>query len=346
MPLAWANIRDSALRITPVVLSVVLLASGCHVPGTGASGAASGSGPITVGIVPSIENVPLSVALQDGLFQQSGLNVTVRDFTSLSAEYQALTSGQIQIADGDYTDFLYEQAAYEQGAGGASLRLIADGYDATSDSVAILTLPGSTLTTPQLLESQSAIVGTPSAQSGLAPYSSTDPVPYNIQTLAAAEVLQNDGLSPGSVDWKPMPAQDMIEELRSGQVNAILATEPYILEAEEQLGAVEVVDASSGVTSGLPMSGYFSLASYASKNPSGVQAFQGALDQAQADCAQRGPVQSVLSHLPGMSKGATSLVTLGTYPASLNIGQVQRVAALMYDSGMISNQVNVNAMAG
>ena len=76
-----------------------------------------------------------------------------------------------------------------------------------------------------------------------------------MQTLAAEEVLQNDGVSPSSVNWTPMQEQDMIGALRSGQVKAILATEPYILQAEEQLGAVEVVNASSGVTSGLPMSG-------------------------------------------------------------------------------------------
>ena len=185
-------------------------------------------------------------------------------------------------------------------------------------------------------------MATPPAQ--VVPYSAA--VPYNIQTLAAEEVLQNDGVSPSSVNWTPDAGpQDMIGALHSGQVKAILVTEPYILEAEEQLGAVEVLDASSGVTSGLPLSGYFSLASYARANPSAVQAFQAALDQAQSDCAQRGPVQAVLPNLTGMSNGEAALVTLGTYPTSLNVGQVQRVAGLMYDSGMISNPVSVSALA-
>jgi NitT/TauT family transport system substrate-binding protein len=127
-------------------------------------------------------------------------------------------------------------------------------------------------------------------------------------------------------------------------VKAILTTEPYILQAEEQLGAVELVDASSGVTSGIPMSGYFSLASYAHANPSAVRAFQAALAQAQAACAQRGRVQTVLSHLTGMSARNAALVTLGTYPTSLNVGQVQRVATLMYDSGMIRKPISVSTL--
>ncbi|HXC81324.1 MAG TPA: hypothetical protein VNV62_05660, partial [Trebonia sp.] len=154
----------------------------------------------------------------------------------------------------------------------------------------------------------------------------------------------NDGVSPSAVTWTPTPGQNMLGALRTRHVDAILVSEPYIVQAEEDLGAVEVVDASSGVTSGLPLSGYFSLATYAHANPSTVQAFQAALDQAQSDCAQRGPVQAVLPQLTGMSAADASLVTLGTYPTSLNVGQVQRVATLMYDSGMITNPINVSTL--
>jgi NitT/TauT family transport system substrate-binding protein len=329
MRLARTGVRKSAWRIVPVVLSVGALLSSC----TGGGGTGGGES-LTVAVVPGIDNAPLGVAVQRGLFRQQGLDVTVRDYSSLSAELQALTNGQAQIAAGDYTGFLYEQAD-----GRASLRFIADGYDAAPDSVEILTLPGSGITTPQQLQSQP--VATPAAQ--VIPYSAA--VPYDIQTLAAAEVLQNDGVSPSSVNWKQVEAKDMIAALGSGEVKAVLATEPYILQAEEQLGAVEVVNASSGVTSGLPLSGYFSLSSYVRAHPSAVRAFQGALDQAQADCAQRGTAQAVLPQLTGMNAGDAAQVTLGVYPASLNVGQVQRVATLMYDSGMISAPVSVSALA-
>jgi NitT/TauT family transport system substrate-binding protein len=335
MRLARTGVRHRALRLAPVAVSVAVLAAGCHVPGTSSSGGVSGNGQITVAVVPGIDTAPLQVGLQDKLFQQAGLQVTVKDYASLSDEFRALTDGQAQIAAGDYTGFFYEQAT-----GQSSLRLIADGYDAASNSVAILTLPSSGITTPQQLAGRAGGVATPLRQ--IAPFSSA--VPYNIQTLAAEEVLQNDGVSPSSVNWTPMDPADMIGALQAGRVAAILVSEPYILEAEKQLGAVEVMDASSGVTSGLPMSGYFSLTSYAHAKPSVVQAFQQALDQAQTECAQRGPVQAALSGLAGMKPGDASLVTLGTYPASLNVGQVQRLASLMYDSGMISNQISVNSM--
>ena len=334
MRLAQAGARLPALRVAPAFLLVALLVSGCNFLGIGSSGGVSGSGPITVAVVPGIDNAPLRVAVQEGLFRQNGLNVVVRNYPSIGAEYRALTSGQAQVAAGDYADFLYMQS------GGAKLGLIADGYDAASNSVAILTLPGSNVTTPQDLQGLPG--GVAAAPAGLV--QAAKAVPFNIQTLAAQQVLQNDGVSSSTVTWTPMQPQNMIGALRAGQVGAILVTEPYILQAEEQLGAVELVNASTGVTDGLPMSGYFSLASYQHANPSAVQAFQKALAQAQSECAQRGLVQGALSHLTGMTTGESALVTLGTYPASLNVGQVQRVATLMYDSGMIRTPVTVSSL--
>jgi NitT/TauT family transport system substrate-binding protein len=332
MRLARAGVRNSVLRIVLAVLPVVALASGCQTSASGTSGA---GGALTVAVVPGIDNAPLRVAVQQGLFRQQGVDVTIKDYSSLSAELQAVTSGQAQIAAGDYTGFFYAQAT-----GRAKLQLIADGEDAATDSIAILTLPSSGITTPQQLSGQPGGVATLPAQ--VIPYSAT--IPYNIQTLAAEEVLQNDGVSPSSVTWTQTPASQMISSLRSGKVKAILATEPYILQAEEQLGAVEVVNASNGVTSGLPLSGYFSLSSYASAHAATVRAFRQALSQAQSSSAQRGLVQAVLPQLTGMSRTDAAQVTLGTFPASLNVGQVQRVATLMYDSAMISNPVSVSAL--
>jgi NitT/TauT family transport system substrate-binding protein len=335
MRLAQVGARLPALRVAPAFLLVALLVSGCNFLGIGSSGGASGSGPITVAVVPGIDNAPLQVAVTEGLFRQNGLNVVVKNYPSIGAEYRALTSGQAQVAAGDYTDFFYMQSS-----GGAKLRLIADGYDAVSNSVAILTMPNSGITTPQQLQGLPGGVAAAPAQLVQAGKA----VPFNIQTLAAQEVLQNDGVSSSTVTWTAMQPQNMIGALRAGQVKAILLTEPYILQAEEQLGAVELVNASTGVTDGLPMSGYFSLASYQHANPSAVQAFQKALAQAQSECAQRGLVQGALSHLTGMTTGESALVTLGTYPASLNVGQVQRVATLMYDSGMIRTPVTVSSL--
>ena len=325
--------------ITLVSVWLVLCAAGCHVPGTGtpsgqAAGQAQGGEQITVAVVPGFENAPLQVGVRDGLFARHGLNVTVQTYQTLQQAYGALITGQAEVISGDYAGLLYMQARVGQ----AKLRLIADGYDATPGLMEVLTLPGSAVRVPQDL--QGKVVATPPRE--LAPFSAS--APYNVETLATESTLQSDGVSPSSVVWDAMAPSSMISALRDQRVSAIVATEPYILQAETDLGAIELLDACSGVTAGLPLSGYFTTASYARGNAAALQAFREALDQAKASAAQPGIAQSVLRTLPEMSSREASLVTIGQYPTFLSVGQVQRVADLMYGTGMINTTLAVKNM--
>ena len=46
-----------------------------------------------------------------------------------------------------------------------------------------------------------------------------------------------------------------------------------------------------------------------------------------------------------MTKQGAALATMGSFPTSLSVGQIQRVADLMYDSGVISNPLSVSKLA-
>src|SRR6266571_1992116 len=121
-----------------------------------------------------------------------------------------------------------------------------------------------------------------------------------------------------------MPEQKMINALQTGQVQAIVATQPYILQAEKNLGAVAVLDSCSGVTAGLPLLGYFSTDAFATGHSQAVRAFRSAL------------LQTLLTSSKVMNEQDAALLTLGQYPTFLSLGQVQRVADLMYVSGLIA----------
>jgi NitT/TauT family transport system substrate-binding protein len=320
------------LGIPLAALSLMLAAAGCHVLGTSSGTALPSGQTLTVAVVPSIETVPLQVAAQDGLFRQQGLGVTITDYPSVAAAYNALANGKADVADGDYTSFFYAIAK-----GQAQLKLITDGYDASAGTMQVLALPSSGINSPEDLAGK--VVATPEAQ--VAPYSTT--FPYSIDTLATETILQTDGVNPADITWDEMPENQMITALKDHQVSAIVATDPVIIEAETQLGAQEVLDSCSGVTANLPLSGYFSTASFAAQHTAALQAFRAALTTAESDSGERSNVQSVLlgEH---MSTLYADLVNIGQYPASTNVGQVQRIADLMYDSGMITAPVSVQSL--
>jgi NitT/TauT family transport system substrate-binding protein len=314
------------------LLSLLFFATACDVLGTSSPAALPPGQDLTVAVVPGIDNVPLTVGVKDGLFSRQGIGVSVEDFSSLKDAYGALVAGKADIAGGDYTSFFYGIATGEP-----QLRLVTDGYDAGTGTVQVLALPNSGISSPADLVN--ATVATPAAQ--IAPSSPT--FPFSIDQLAAEEVLTADGVSPSSVKWDAMPASQMIGALKDHQVNAILATDPLIIQAETELGAQEVFDACSGVTADLPLSGYFTTQSFAKKHSAALQAFRTALATAQADAAMRGNVQSVLRG-EHMSALEADLVNVGEYPTFLNVGQVQRVADLMSNIGMIISPLSVQSL--
>src|SRR5260370_16181721 len=100
-------LRRSGMAL--VAVSLTLLATGCHVPWA-SSGQPAGSQQLTVAVVPGFANAPLQVAVQDGLFTQHRLNVTVQTYQNLQHAYAALTSRQAEVISGDYARLLHMQA--------------------------------------------------------------------------------------------------------------------------------------------------------------------------------------------------------------------------------------------
>ncbi|HXW46316.1 MAG TPA: ABC transporter substrate-binding protein [Streptosporangiaceae bacterium] len=329
---AHIGVLGRALRRVSSSVALLSLALAAVACGTGSSAVLPSGRPLTVAVVPGIDTVPLMVGVKDGLFHQHGIAVSVRDYPSAAAAYTALNRGTVDVAAGDYAAFFYAISLNQ-----ARLKFIMDGYDAAPGAMQVLTLPTSGINSPQDLAGKA--VATPDAE--VAPYQGN--FPYNIQTLATEAVLQSDGVSPTEISWREMPATRMINALKNHVVSAILVTEPLIVEAETQLGAVEVLDSCSGVTANLPLSGYFSTSAFASQHSAALLAFRTALIAAQADAQQRGNVQPVLRG-EGMTPLEAALANVGQYPALLNVGQVQRVADLMYDSGMITNAVSVPSL--
>jgi NitT/TauT family transport system substrate-binding protein len=315
-------------------LAVAALATGCQVAGAQPA-SPDGTVTITVAATPGIDDAPLYLATKNGLFTSAGLVVKIKPYQSVSQELQALTQGQVDVAAGDYVDFFYAQAAKR-----ADLRVVADGYHAAPGVMEVLTLPSSGITTPQDLAGKT--IGTPEPQ--LIPVQKN--VPYSLETVATQSVLKNDGVNLTHITWRPLPSGDLISALANRQVQAILIQEPYIYKAESQLGATEVLDSCSGATASLPLSGYFALGAFAHKNLDALQDFRSALQGAQADAVQPGPVEAVLAQHSGMSMDIASLVTVGAYPTSLDAASLQRVADLMFSFGVLGRTLSVAGMTG
>jgi NitT/TauT family transport system substrate-binding protein len=341
------------------MMAALLTVAGCQA-GSSSSATTTFSGSdnvVRVAQTPGVGDAPLFLAFQQGLFRKAGLQVRITNLGSTRAELTALRAGKVDVAFGDYADMFYAQAVAQTQAkgrnakGSLNLVLVADGYDAVANTMEVLALPPApnrpAIVTPQNLAHKT--VGTASA--GVMPSNVPGQLsrPYSLDTVATQSVLQNDSVSPSSISWRPLPPgapqAALLQQLASHQVDAILATEPTIFEAESQLGAVPVLDSCTGATSNLPLDGYFSTRAFASAHHSKLAAFRSVLYRAQALANnQSEPVRTTLEGSEGMSVEDASLLTIGQYPTTVSVNDLQRVISLMFAFSAIPTQPSVRAM--
>lgn len=319
-------------------LSLTVLLAGCNLPGSSAAVSTGGGTTVTVAVVPGIDNATLALAQKNGLFASAGIKIKVDTFRTVTEELAALSSGTVDIAAGDYGDLFFAEANAPTTTKGPFYRIIADGYDSVPGVLEIMTLPDSHVTSP----SQLAGLRIAAPLSGRV--SAPKEAPDSLAIATATSVLQSFGVNLSAVQWKNMSAADELRSLADGHVQAILVGEPYIYLAQRDLGAVELVDACSGATAGIPLSGYFTTNAWSRNNSGAVAAFRSAIQQAAAAASMPGPVQAVLPAYSRMTKQEAALVTVGTYPVATIAASVQRTADLMNTEGMIRFRLNVAAM--
>ncbi len=170
--------------------------------------------------------------------------------------------------------------------------------------------------------------------------------PISLESAAANQALFSYlAANSNTVTWVPMSQSAELAALKSGQLKAILVSEPYIYQAESQFGAVEVLDAASGSTANLPLSGYVATEAWVKSHGAAVAAFRSSLSHAQATAAMAGPVQQTLQTSPvGLTKEQAALVTIGTFPTSTNASDLDRVARIMYEEHLLKNPLGVGRM--
>ncbi len=341
MRLSSARIRVFELRTPPrrlrpvavllAILGVAAGISGCNPFSTSQAATQADSQAVRVGVVPGIDNATLYLAKKRGYFARAGIDVTIVDFTTVDAELHALSTGGVDVAAGDYGDLFAKQSALQKDA----YKILADGYDAAPGVVQIMTMPDSPIKNPVDLR----VIGAPDIDQVSAPRGG----PNSLVIASATSVLQSDRVNLSNLTWKNMSETEEISQLVSGKLAAVLLTQPYVYEAQQQ-GAVELVDACSGTTAGIPLSGYFTSTSWSQNNARAVAAFRSGLAEADAQASMPGPVQTILPEYAKLTKDEAALVTTGVYPLSTITANLQRTADLMNVVGMINKQLNVATM--
>ena len=322
--------------LAAVALAIALTAAACSSGGSGSTSTTAlphVNASLTVAVVPGIDTAPLFIAKNDGTFAQAGLQVTIETVPSANAALAAVQQGKADIAVSDYVTFFQVEAAAKK----PDLRIVADAYDCASGVMEVLTTPKSNITQPQQLAGRtigiSAVQGITTGKTISAGPNST---PFSPESMITLNSLTADNVDTASTKWLPLPTTGLIQALQSHRVSAIVVQEPQIYQAETRLGAVPILDSCSGLTTGMPLDGYFTSNAVVASNTPALNAFQAILQQEGATAVQQMGVRDQLAKPPtNLGAQAAAVVTLGTYPTTLNAAVLNNILNQMITTNMI-----------
>jgi NitT/TauT family transport system substrate-binding protein len=293
----------------------------------GSTGGGGGSSAVehpdlAVGVLPIVDVAAIQRAQAAGYFSAEGLKVELVTVQSGAVAIPQLVQGSLDMTWTNYTSVI--QASQTKVG---DLRVLNAGYQAAAGSFLILASPDSGIRTPQDLAGKKLAINAKGS----------------VTELIARSALQASGVDPNSPTYVEIAFPDMPSALANHQVDATVVLEPY-QSAEKAAGATTVLDAISGPTAGLSIAGIATTAKFVQDNPNTVAAFQRAVGKAQAEMADRATVEQVLPTYTKITAAAAKGLNLGTWPATVDAAQLQNVADLMTQFGMLPQQFDVKPL--
>lgn len=275
---------------------------------------------LVVGTMPLADVAPFYYALNEGLFEDAGLDVEVTMSSQGAAQVAAMVAGSIDIS---YTNFVSVLQGDQQGL---PLQIIRENN--RSGPQGIYVAADSTIDAPEDL------TGATIAINSLG----------NIQELTSRAVLESHGVDLSTVEFAEMPPADMGAALDQGHVDAAWLVEPFLTRAEEA-GERRVVSAFEGPTDNLPVAGWVTTEDYLAENSAAVDLFIEVMDQAMAD-AEADPsiiADAIPTYTEITPELAASLSPPSLTPVS-DLSDFGVLRDLMLQYGLLEEDIDVDAL--
>ncbi|MEU4800981.1 ABC transporter substrate-binding protein [Actinosynnema sp. NPDC023587] len=276
---------------------------------------------LRIGVMPVVDVAPLKLATNEKLFEKAGLSVQLVTLNSEAEGIKQLDT-TLDITWASHVNL------FRTVAEGTQLQLQGEAYQAGANTMALVTLD------PEY-DSPAKF-----ASPRIAVNSDTD-----VGALTTKAVLDTAGVEKQRINLKVMPFEQMVDAMKADQVDAAWMTEPFITKAQKDAGARIVTDTAIGPTKDFPMSGYASSKKFADANPRTLTLFRQVLrDAQQLGTNNKLSVQDALTSYVDVDQQTAALVSVGTFPLSLNQIRLQRVADMMDTEDVLPARLDVQAL--
>ncbi|GLI26996.1 hypothetical protein ARHIZOSPH14_12380 [Agromyces rhizosphaerae] len=281
--------------------------------------------PVTVGVIPIVDVAPIYLGVEEGFFEEQGLDVTLELAQGGAAIVPAVVSGEYEFGFSNVTSLLL--ATYND----VPLKAVAAGVFSTGtdpDFGGVAVLDDSDIESPADLAGRTVAVNTLN----------------NIGDSTIRYAVEQDGGDPSDIDFVEMGFPDMPAALAAGQVDAAWILEPHLTRA--LLPGARVVSWNYVETDpDLMIAAYFTSQDFASSNPDVVEGFVAAL-QASFELASSDPavVADILDTYTDIDPEVKDAMTLPRFESEFSEDTVALLADLALQYGLVDEEIDYSAL--
>ncbi|WP_324278071.1 ABC transporter substrate-binding protein [Blastococcus brunescens] len=320
-------------RFIPALAASMLALAACGGGDDGDSPDAAATGDsgelreVTVGMLPIMPTAALYAGIEEGFFEDRGIEVTVETGQGGAALLPAVMAGQIDFATSNPVSLL--QARGE----GLDVRVIAHWTSALSegegDINGVVAAAGSGIESAADLEGKRVAVNTLNGMGG----------------LTISESVRQDGGDPESIQFVELPFPDMPAALEGGNVDAVWVPEPFLSGLQAAGNVVASYSSKESVT-GHPTQLFFTSGQLVESDPQLVEDFTAAVEETLefADAnpdAVKAQIPEVLPQLPPEVAESVRLEEFGT---DLRRDQIEQLGELMVEEGLLEEDADVDGL--
>lgn len=281
---------------------------------------------ITVGVLPIAPSVGIYYGIENGVFEEHGLDVELSTSSAGAAMLPAVNTQQLEFAIGNPNSVLNANDR------GLDMRIVT-GYSNSlpeGDDIA-----GVVTTADSGIEEWSDLAGHTVSINAL----------QTQGDLTIMESVEQAGGDPDAIEFSEMPFPDMEAQLEQGNTDAIWVPEPFLSGAlaneDNQLVGYSFQDAIPG----MPTMVSFSSAEYVEENPEVAQAFSDAMVEA-LQMAEDDPdgTRALLPEFIDLPEEAAENLRMEELNGEIRTEELEETGELMVQFGFISDEPDASTL--
>lgn len=281
---------------------------------------------LTVYQITTTDSTPLYLGIQEGFFEEEGLDIEVKIAESGSAIIPSVVNGESPIG---YANVVSDLAAIDQGL---DIKFVSSCCGVGSD-------PDES-TSQVFVEEDSDIQGPEDLPGKKIAVNSTK----NLGDVTIPVALENNGIDPSGIEYVPMNYSDMSGALERGDVDAIWMVEPFrtiALDNGYRPVLSNFVEAFPDATLGY----YITSGDFAENNPEIVESFQKAMDKSNEYATENtDKLRELAVSEVGLDQDVADRILFGVYPTGLDTESIKLYGEAALDQGVISEEPDYDSL--